>query len=238
MMAIGFDLKNDGNVLFEAAHLERSTSMIQTMFAVALVCLLSFGISSAQDSAQELESSLAKNPNDVKILSRLGTVYYYRAAAGDEQAVEKGIVCFDKCLTLDSSDAVSRVYRGSLWTMRGRDASSMEDADKGIVEMDRAVTMAPRNLTVRLVRGINSTVLPSPFNRLEIAFEDFNYLLGLPEFPHFNAELQSTIYCWAGIAYRNDNKMDKAKELLKQAITVAPHSESGKRAEQELKEMK
>jgi tetratricopeptide (TPR) repeat protein len=212
--------------------------MIQKMFAVALVCALSLGISVAQQSAQELETALAKNPNDVKILKRLGTMYYYQAADRNEQAVEKGIACFDKCLTLDSTDAVARAYRGCLWTMRGRDASSMEDVDKGIVEMDKAVTMAPKNITIRIIRGINSAVLPSPFNRMEIAFKDFNYLKGLPEFPHFGADLQSTIYCWDGIAHRNDNKLDKAKELLKKAITVAPNSESAKRAEQELKEMK
>jgi tetratricopeptide (TPR) repeat protein len=212
--------------------------MIQKMFAVALVCSLSFGISAAQQSAQDLETALAKNPNDVKILTKLGTVYYYQAADGNEQAVEKGIACFDKCLTLDSTDAVARAYRGCLWTMRGRDASSMEDVDKGIIEMDKAVTMAPKNITVRIVRGINSAALPSPFNRLEIALEDFNYLLELPELPHFDADLQSMIYCWAGIAYRSDNKPDRAKELLKKAMTIAPDSESGKRAAQELKDLK
>jgi tetratricopeptide (TPR) repeat protein len=212
--------------------------MIQKLFAVVLICSLSLTVAPAQGSVQDLEAAVTKSPNDVKILARLGTVYYYQAAAGNEQAVEKGIVCFDRCLTLDSSDFVARAYRGSLWTMRGRDASSMEDVDKGIVEMDKAASAAPKNITIRLIRGINSTVLPTLFNRLEIALEDFNYLLRLPEFPHFDADLQSTIYCWAGIAYRNNNKMDKAKELLKKAITVAPNSESGKRAEQELKEMK
>jgi tetratricopeptide (TPR) repeat protein len=212
--------------------------MIQKMFAVALICSLSFAVSAGQESAQDLETTLAKNPNDVKVLTKLGTIYYYQAAAGNAQAVEKGIVCFDKCLNLDSTDAAAHAYRGCLWTMRGRDASSMEDVDKGIVEMDKAVTMAPKNLTVRLIRGINSAVLPTPFNRTEIALEDFNYLLALPEFHYFGADLKSTIYCWAGIAYRNDNKRDKAKELLQKAITIAPNSESGKRAERELKEMK
>jgi hypothetical protein len=78
-----------------------------------------------------------------------------------------------------------------------------------------------------MLRSINSKTKTDytdrTFSRLKIALEDFNYLLGLPELPHFGADLQSTIYWWAGVAFRNDNKMDKAKGLLQKSITGAPN---------------
>ncbi len=40
--------------------------MVQKIFAVALLCSLSIGISVAQESAPDLETPLAKNPNNVK----------------------------------------------------------------------------------------------------------------------------------------------------------------------------
>jgi tetratricopeptide (TPR) repeat protein len=129
------------------------------------------------------------------------------------------------------------VSLGSLWTTEGRDAASMEDINKGILEMDKAVKLAPQDITLRLVRGINSIYLPSLFNRIEIGLGDFNYLLAHSEFQHFDARLKSTIYCWAGIAYKADHKNEKAKDLLNKAFSVAPNSENGKRAEQELKEI-
>jgi len=54
-------------------------------------------------------------------------------------------------------------------------------------------------------------------------------------FAGFNPHLQSTIYCWAGIAYNNDNQTAKAKELLQKAISADPNSETARKAENELK---
>lgn len=141
------------------------------------------------------------------------------------------------CLLPFGTALAQRVILGSLWTTYEQDASPMEEIEKGILEMDKAVKLAPQDITLRLARGINSIYLPSLFNRIEIGLGDFNYLLALSEFPQFDARLQSAIYCWAGIAYKADHKNVKAKELLNKAFSVAPYSEDGKRAEQELKEM-
>jgi tetratricopeptide (TPR) repeat protein len=208
------------------------------MLTCVLLAAGSITFVSAQNSVSEKEALPAKNPSDVKILSDLGRAYYFRAAAGDTAAVEQGVKCFDECIRLNATDALSRAYRGSLRTMRGRDNGSMEDVDKGIGDMDKAIEMNPANVGVRLVRGINSVALPSVFNRTPIALDDFNWLLSCPPFPHFGPELKATIYCWGGMAYRNADKIDKAKELLNNAIAVAPASDDAKRAQQVLKELK
>lgn len=195
----------------------------------------------AQDTSKDLEAKLLQNPNDVATLIQLGRLYHDQGVAGDKGAVDKGFSCFDKVLELDHANAVALVYRGSLWTLRGRDAwwpfTKMSHVEKGIDEMDRSADLAPDNITVRLARGINSVQLPDMFHRLPVALKDFNYLLNFPNLSKFDPQLQSSIYCWAGIANKHDSQPGKAKEMLRRAIALAPGSRVAAKAEAELKEI-
>jgi tetratricopeptide (TPR) repeat protein len=213
--------------------------MFQRLFLSALWSFLLCVTALGQDAVKELEAKLQQNFNDVATLVLLGKTFHDRGTAGDEDAVDKGFPYLDKALQLDPSNAVALAYRGSLWTLRGRDAwwpfTKMKHVEKGIDELDKAAEMAPDNVTVRIVRGINSLQLPSMFKRLPNALKDFAYLLAHPGFSHFDAELQSTIYCWGGIAYKQDNQIPKAKEYLQRAIAVASDSDTARKANEELK---
>jgi cytochrome c-type biogenesis protein CcmH/NrfG len=125
--------------------------------------LMSMGI--AQGTVQDLETKLSQNPNDINTLVQLGKVYHDQGGNGNKEAVEKGMTYLDKALELEPANGVALAYRGSLWTMRARDAwwpfTKMSRVDKGIDEMDKAVELAPTDVTVRIVRGINSIQLPS-----------------------------------------------------------------------------
>jgi len=201
--------------------------------------LMSMGI--AQGIIQDLEIKLSQNPNDINTLVQLGKVYHDQGADGNKEAVEKGMTYLDKALELDPANGVALAYRGSLWTMRARDAwwpfTKMSRVDKGIDEMDKAVELAPTNIMVRIVRGINSVQLPSMFKRLSIAIKDFDYLLNCHEFSYFDIKLQSTICLWAGIAYKRDNQAMKAKELFQKSVSLAPESWMATKAREELKEL-
>ena len=201
--------------------------------------LMSMGI--AQGTIHDLETKLSQNPNDVNTLVQLGKEYHGQGAEGNKEAVEKGMTYLDKALELEPANGVALAYRGSLWTMRARDAwwpfTKMSRVDKGIDEMDKAVELAPTDVTVRIVRGINSIQLPSMFKRLSIALKDFDYLLNCREFPYFDMKLQSTICLWAGIAYKHDAQAAKAKELLQKAISLTPDFWTASKAKEELKEL-
>jgi tetratricopeptide (TPR) repeat protein len=190
---------------------------------------------------KELEGILQQKPDDMGTLIKLGRIYHNQSAAGNKDAVDKGFTCFDKVLQIDPSNAVALAYRGSLWTLRGRDAwwpfTKMGNVDKGIDELDKAADLAPNDITVRLVRGINSVQLPSMFRRLATALKDFTYLLNDERFAKFDSHLQSTICCWAGIAYKNDGQTAKAKDLLQKAISADPNSDTARKAENELKQI-
>ncbi len=215
--------------------------MMQRMFAIVFLAFLFTGKSYTQDNVKDLEGILAQKPNDVETLMKLGKIYHDQGVAGNDDAVDKGFTCFDKILQIDPSSAIALAYRGSLWTLRARDAwwpfTKMKDVDKGVDEMDKAVDLAPDNISVRLVRGINSVNLPSMFHRLPVALKDFEHMMSDAKFAGFNPHLQSTIYCWAGIAYNNDGQTAKAKELLQKAVSADPNSDTAHKAENELKKI-
>ena len=215
--------------------------MFQKTFVIVLLSSLFFTLSMSQQSIKELEGALQQKPNDVETLIVLGKLYHDQGAAGSTEAVDKGFTVFDKVIELDPTNAVAFAYRGSLWTMRGRDAwfpfTKLKHVDKGIDELDKAADLAPDNITVHLMRGINSLQLPSMFKRLGTALKDFSFLLADPRFPHLEVHLQSTIFYWAGVAYKRDNQAGKAKEYLEKAISKAPESPTAKNAEKELKEL-
>lgn len=213
--------------------------MNQRVLTIVFLAFLFTGISRTQDNEKDLQGMLEQKPNDVETLLKLGKIYHDQGVAGNNDAVDKGFTCFERILQTDPSNAVALVYRGSLWTLRARDAwwpfTKMKDVDKGVDEMDKAVDLAPDNISVRLVRGINSVNLPSMFHRLPVALKDFEHLMNDAKFAGFNPHLQSTIYCWAGIAYNNDGQTTKAKELLQKAVSADPNSETARKAENELK---
>ena len=214
--------------------------MTYKILALTLLSPLFFSLSLCQQPIRELEATLQQKPNDVETLVALGKYYHDQGAGGNTGAVEKGFTYLDKALQLEPTNAIALAYRGSLWTMRGRDAwfpfTKLSHVDKGIDDLDKAVDLAPDNITVRLTRGINSVQLPSMFKRLGTALKDFSFLLADPQFPHFNASLQSRIYYWAGVANKRDNQITKAKEFLEKAIAVSPGSDTAQRAKKELTE--
>ncbi|MBM4161680.1 MAG: hypothetical protein FJ217_11365 [Ignavibacteria bacterium] len=195
----------------------------------------------AQGDARELESRLRSNPDDQEALMELGRIYHDQAVNGDDAAVEKGFRCFDKLVALDSANAVAVVYRGSFWTMRARDAwwppTKLKYMRQGGKEMDQAVEMAPDNIMVRLIRGINSLSLPSLFGRLETALEDFIVLLRHPDFPDQTRELKTAIFYYGGVAYKRVDELDKARELFQRSIATLPGSDFARRAQEELDDM-
>jgi len=210
------------------------------MVVIALFIMTT--VSYSQQSIADLQAQVAREPHDMNALLSLGIAYHNAAVAGDKNATDKGFACLDTILARDPANAVALAYRGSLWTIRGRDAwwpfTKLSDVDKGIDQMDKAIDLAPDNVTVRLTRGINSVHLPSLFKRIGTAEKDFYYLLNSPSFTHFDSQLKSTIYYWSGYAYKQDNQNAKAKELLQKAIDVAPDSPNAKNAQNELKNLR
>jgi len=208
---------------------------------ISLLSLAFVGFSFGQDNLRDLEARLKANPNDEATLMELGRIYHDRAAEGDDGMIEKAFECFDRLLSIDSSNAVALAYRGSLWTYRALDArwppSKLNYVSQSGRDLDKAVEMEPYNMMVRLMRGISSLSLPGRFSRLAVALEDFIVLLRHPDFPEQTRQLKATIYYYGGVAYKRADDYDTARQLLQKAISTFPGSDFAKRAQKELDEM-
>ena len=203
--------------------------------------LLVVVVSPGQGSIRDLEAKLRTSPNDESVLMELGRMYHDLAAEGDDDAVDKSFVMFERALALDSSNVVARAYRGSLWIVRSRNSwwppNKLEYMRKGGEDLDEAVAMDPTNIMVRLIRGINGLGLPGFMGKLPKALEDFVLILRHPEFPEQRKELKVVVFYYAGVACKRADDYDKARELFKQALSVFPGSELARRAAEELKDM-
>jgi tetratricopeptide (TPR) repeat protein len=210
------------------------------LVTVCLSCVIFVG-TLAQDRIRELEGSLKSYPGDVSILMELGRLYHDKAAGGDADAVDMGFRCLDKLLIIDTANVVALADRGDLWAMRARDSwwppNKWSSLRKGAADLDLAVGLAPDNMMVRMVRGMNALAAPGFLGRLSIALEDFIVLLKHPAFPEQSKELRVSIYYYAGVAHKRADDYDKARELFKKAISIFPDSDFAKRSQDELKDM-
>jgi len=217
---------------FSASRRLLAALYISSVFAVGAI---------AQDRIRELEGSLKSNPNDESVLMELGRLYHDKAAAGDADAVDKSFRCIDRLLTIDTANVVALAYRGDLWALRARDSwwppNKWSYSRKGAAELDMAVGLAPDNMMVRLLRGMNALAAPGFLGRLPIALEDFIVLLKHPAFLEQSKELKVSIYYYAGVAHKRADDYDRARELFKQAISLLPGSDFARRAQEELKDM-
>jgi len=201
--------------------------------------LVSFSI--GQEKIEELERKLRASPNNESLLMDLGRLYHDLGVAGDDDAVEKGFALFDRAVTLDSTNVVARAYRGRLWTLKARDAwwppTKLSYLRQGAEDLDEAVSMAPDNIMIRLLRGVNSLGAPSIMGRLLSALEDFIVILRHPDFPEQTKELKVMAFYYGGVAYKRADDYEAAKGLFKRAVSIFPESEFAKKARDELKDM-
>ncbi len=101
--------------------------------------------------------------------------------------------------------------------------------NQGIQLLDRAVRMAPNNVSVRIVRMTNSLALPAFFGRGSTVREDLRQLSGplAEQIPHLlAAELSYRL----GELMQREGRTKRALDLFQQARAQAPDSDWAKQA--------
>lgn len=206
-----------------------------------LLLLAVISILPGQDRVADLERQLKADPRNENLLMELSRMYHDLGTAGDDDAVERGFVLVEQALTVDSANVIARAYRGRFWTMRARASwwppTKMNYMRRGGEDLDDAVSMAPDNIMVRLLRGINSLGMPGFLGRLSSALEDFIVILRHPDFPEQTKELKGMAFYFAGVAYKRADDLDTAKELFKRVSRFLPGSEYARRAQEELDDL-
>jgi predicted Zn-dependent protease len=105
-----------------------------------------------------------------------------KGVQGDRQAVADAFAQLSELRGADPNNALIEAYYGSSLALMARDETKVTNkADKAnlaLASLDRAVTMAPGNVVVRLIRANVCMRLPEDFfGRTQTAINDFNELL-------------------------------------------------------------
>jgi tetratricopeptide (TPR) repeat protein len=197
---------------------------------------------SNNDEVKAIEDSLKTDTNNTRLMLKLGIIYHNKGASGDKEAVSKAENILKKLIEIDPQNAEAHCWYGSVLTLKGGNAmlpfEKMMHVNNGTKEMDKAVSLAPDNITVRLTRANNSLKLPDFFNRLDTAITDFEYLISMKQknTETFSDNLLPNIYLSLGIAYKRKGDLNKAGENWKKVLEIAPNTKAAEQAENLIKE--
>lgn len=200
------------------------------LILIILLTTLSF----SQNNIDSLESVIKLDETNIDVKFKLAMIYHdqIRDETGDED--ERAEELFLSILKQKRNHVEARVYYGSLLTLKGRDAflpwKKLSYVEEGCDEMDKAVKIAPENITVRLTRAINNIHLPGFFNRLTYCLEDFNFLRKNSAFESFNNSMKQQILYYNAKALMNNDEAEKAVELYESVVAIDATSSLGKKA--------
>jgi hypothetical protein len=151
-----------------------------------LVLLLAAAAAQAADSLTldrkltELEKAFSANPTNPAALYTLAKYCHDIGAKDNEQAAKLAEKYFNDLLKLQPTNALATAYLGSTLTMRARDSfwptRQLSLVKEGIRTMDRAVALAPNDITIRMVRAMNNVHMPRWLDRETIVQDDFVWL--------------------------------------------------------------
>lgn len=190
--------------------------------------------------AAEAEKVFGKNPKDKNSLITLGIAYHNLAILEVKNASEKAEEYLKKTTELYPEDALSLALLGSSISMVGRDSynivKKMTSVNKGAELLDKAVTMAPDSVLLRMIRANNSLDIPKSFGRQKIAKGDLLHIEGIikkaPQ--EVSLDVQAEVYYQLGNIFKSEKDSSTARSYFKKAAEVFPDSEWGKKAKKEL----
>ncbi len=181
------------------------------------------------------EKNTANTPEEQK---RLGIAWHNLAVLEQSGAAQKSYDILKPLAKTLPKDYEVLAYLGSAQTMVARDSwnpvSKISDVNKGIAQLDQAVSKAEDNYVIRLVRINNSMALPVFLGRGGKVKPDLEYLLNLYKHVEAPIEDRAEVYFKMGQILVKEDKNEEAKTYFKQAIVTAPNSEFAKQAQEAL----
>jgi tetratricopeptide (TPR) repeat protein len=213
------------------------------IFSIFLMSFLIPPMLAGVEDPAGFEKQLQTNPNDTDILLKLGRIYHDMGAKGDKDAVNKAADYLEKLIALNPNHAEAHCWYGSVLTLKGRDAwfplSKANYVNKGMAEMDKAVSLAQDNILIRMIRAANGIALPEMFNRLQTAVSDYEYLKnrGKEKPGSIDGKTYLSVLFNLGCAYTQKGDFAKSKENFNLILEMDPNTELAKTARAKLAQL-
>lgn len=221
--------------------------MQNNLIKVLVIAVMVNGIACAQgekaDEFSDLEMQLAQDPQNVALMIELATAYQSRGIAGDSEAVKRADEWASRALELAPELPSLLCLHGGIQALKGRDATlpleKMRHVQKGLVEMDKAVTLAPNDVSVRMTRGGYCLNLPEIFARVDTALVDYQHLvrMGAAMPDALGPELRGQVELRLGQAYAKKGDYAAAGAHLSKAVGIAPESKYAAEAQALLEQL-
>lgn len=174
-----------------------------------------------QKQIQHLESQVQQNPNNPKINLNLGKLYFQLARSGKKEYLKKAEKQFSKVIKLQPDNNTALCWSGCVVVIKAKYAwfppLKGYYVIAGLKKMDKAVKMSPDNIENRQIRGQTCLQIPTMFNRIDTAIEDFDKLYSLvkqtPD--RFNADERAQIVYNLGKAYKIKGNEELSQKYFK-----------------------
>jgi len=207
-----------------------------------LTLLFTFLIVAQTTQIDSLESVLSSGKGTTETKYTLALLYHDEVAKEENgDYTDRAEELFKEVLTEDKTNAMALAYYGSLMTLMGRDAflpwNKMKYVEQGCDKMDKAITIQPDNITIRMTRAMNNVNLPDFFNRIGYILEDFKYLREHQAFSSFDTSMQTEIFFYSGVTYEKNDEVLKAKEMYKKAVETGSKTQLVARAQEALSDL-
>jgi signal transduction histidine kinase len=194
-----------------------------------------------RDYIELLKKQAAADPNNLSLQLNLGRAYHWLALSHEEDALIEGEKTFKQILAREPDNAVALAYAGSLLGLKIGYHLIPEDqvvptANQAGAALDRAVSLAPDSIEVRMARGYTSFYTPSIAGRDALAIEDFTRVIELfKQIPVAEAR-RAEVLLVLGDAYRKMGEMDSARAQWERARALTPASSLALVAESRLRQ--
>lgn len=224
---------------------------MRTMFRCwMLVLLLAAAAAPAADNSMfarklaELQKPLSASPTNPAALYTLAKYCHDTGAKDNEEAAKLAEKYFNDLLKLQPTNALAIAYLGSTLTMRARDSfwptRQLSLVKDGIRTMDRAVALAPNDITIRMVRAMNNVHMPRWLDRETIVRDDFAWLWEqVQKQPaYFQTDDKQDIARCYGETLLKAKQKDKAKEIWQTGLNLDPKTKEAAAIRKQLDKIK
>ena len=184
--------------------------------AACLICVTALVYAGFQDGS--IEALLKQHPDNVSVLMQAAEYFLDRASCGEQNALCTCVECLEKVLNKEPRNGEAMAYLGSARTIQAQYAKRQQDKieymQKGLAKLDKAAALYPDNPVIRLTRGTTYSNIPSFFNRLDTAVQDFRHVQTMQE----QQDLHLPAAYWAPFYFNFGNALQAAGDSVQAAV--------------------
>ncbi len=159
--------------------------------------------------------------------------WHNQCLTGDLKEINTQIQKFETAIAAKPNDHLAQAYLGSAYALRAKASfwpgTKLSNLKKGKKLMDTAITSAPSNPRVRMVRAIAYSKAPKRFKLRPTSISDFETLLPVVSTSHSSLstnERQAILY-YTYLTFKAEHHADTAK-VKKLCHQINPNSKYGK----------